>query len=53
MAKVQSLSNAVHRRPMSGNDTVEDIAGKTLLKPTCTRLCTGAVNTMLWSKLSK
>jgi len=38
MAKVQSLSNAVHWTPKA-NDTVGDIAVRTFLKPTCTRLC--------------
>ena len=38
MAKVQALSNIVSRSPKA-NDTVEDITGKTFLKPTCTRWC--------------
>jgi len=38
MAKVQALSNAVSRSPKM-NDTVQEITGKTFLKPTCTRWC--------------
>ena len=38
MAKVQTLSNSVSRSTHN-NDIVEEIAGKTFLKPVCTRWC--------------
>ncbi len=38
MSKVQALSNMVSKSPKA-NDTVEEITGKTFLKPTCTRWC--------------
>ena len=38
MAKVQTLSNSVSRSTHN-NDIVKEIAGKTFLKPVCTRWC--------------
>lgn len=38
MSKVQALSNIVSKSPKA-NDTVEEITGKTFLKPTSTRWC--------------
>jgi hypothetical protein len=38
MSKVQALSNIVSKSPKA-NDTVQEITGKTFLRPTCTRWC--------------
>ncbi len=45
MSKVQALSNAVSRSSKM-NDIVEDITGRTFLKPTCTRWCSELYSVM-------